>query len=80
MVAMAIFNASDDSLSMKWNPGFIPRVFKYVVNFVKACIISLSLLVFIAVVIMTLQSYTYIAYMYLFYLLGVIGKRPHKLE
>ena len=80
MVVIAIFNSVDASLSMKWNPWLIPRIFKSVVNYVKGLIISWLLLFFIAVVIMELQSYTHITYMYLFTLLDVIEERPHKLE
>ena len=68
------------SLSMKWDLGLIPQFLKSVANSVKYRIISLSLLFFVKVVRMTLQSYTYMTYMYLFLLLDVIGKRPHKLE
>ena len=49
MVAITIFKAVDSSLSMNWNPGLIPQLFNYVVNSMKAPIISLSLLFFIAV-------------------------------
>ena len=59
MVVIVILKDVDASLSMKWNHGLIPRIFKYSVNYVKACIISLSLILFIAVVGMVLQSYTY---------------------
>ena len=58
--AIVIFNTADDSLSMKWKPGLILQLFKSAVNLVKARIISLSLLFFIAVVSMELQPYTYI--------------------
>ena len=60
LVVIFSFKAVDDSLSMKWNPGWIPRLFKSSVKDVKALIISLSLLFFIDVVSMKLQSYTYI--------------------
>ena len=65
---------------VKCNPGLIPWIFNYVVNSVKARILSLSLIFFVTFFIMALQSYTYIMYMYLFPLFGFIGKRPHKLE
>ena len=73
MVFNAILNYVDDLLSMKWNPGLIPRPFKYVVAFMKVRIISLSLLFLVSVVRMALQSYTYITWIYLFPLLVVIG-------
>ena len=41
MVVIVSFKAVDDSLSIKWNPGLIPRIFKYSVNYVKASIIYL---------------------------------------
>ena len=47
MVVMAFLNSGDASLSMMWNPGLIPRLFKSAVNYVKARIIYLSLLLFI---------------------------------
>ena len=50
MVVMAILKAIDDSLSIIWNPELIPRILNSVVNYVKDCIIQLSLLFFIAVV------------------------------
>ena len=59
VVIISIFKYVDDSLSMKWNPGLIPRILKSVVNSVKACIISLSLLVSIAVFRVALKYYTY---------------------
>ena len=59
MVVIYIFNAVDASLSMKWNPVLILRIFKSIVNDVKARIIYLSLLLFIAVFRMKFQSYTY---------------------
>ena len=74
------FKAVYALLSMQWKPGWIPRLFKYLVKDVKDLIISLSLLFFITVVRMELQSYKYITYMYLFPLLEVAGKRPHRSE
>ena len=47
---MVIFNAVDSSLSMISNPGLIRRILNSVVNYVKECIISFSLLSFISVV------------------------------
>ena len=58
MVIIVIFKAVDASFSMRWKHGLIPRLFKSSVNDVKAFIVSLSLLFFIAVVRMALQSYT----------------------
>ena len=63
---------------MKCNPGLILHLLKYSVNHVKALIISLSLLLFIDVVMMALQSHTYMMYMYVFTLLDVVGKRSHR--
>ena len=60
MVIFFSFKALDSSLFMKWKSGLIPRIFKSSVNYVKALVISLLLLLFIAVVSMVLQSYTYI--------------------
>ena len=80
MVVISIFKAVDDSLSKKWNPGLILWIFKSVVNFVKSRIISLSLIFFVAVVSMELQSYKYMTYMYLFPLIGVMGKRMDRFE
>ena len=60
MVVIVSFKAVYVSLSMKWKPGLTLWIFKSSVNVVKAFIISLSLLFFIAVVRMALQSYTYI--------------------
>ena len=80
MSVIVSFKSVDASLSMKWKPGLIPRIFKSSVNDVKAIIISLSLLLFISVVRMALHLYTYITYMYLFSLLEVVGKRPHRSE
>ena len=58
----------------------ILRIFKYSGNSVKARIISLTLLLFISVGRMVLKSYTYMTYIYLFNLLDVMGKRPHRSE
>ena len=80
MAVRTIFNAVDASLSMIWNPGLIQRHFISVVNDVKARIISLSFVLFIAVFRMALESYTYITYMYLLPLLDVICKRLQNLE
>ena len=55
------FTAVDASLSMIWNPGLIPRLFKSVVQSVNKRIISLLLMLFVSVVRMAFQSYTYIA-------------------
>ena len=55
MVLIVIFKAVDASLSMKYNPGLILMLFKYLVNSVKDRIISLSLLFFTAVVSMEFQ-------------------------
>ena len=60
MVVIIIFIVVYASLSMKCNPKLIPQLFKSSVNSVKAHIISLSLLSFIAVVRMALKSHTYI--------------------
>ena len=65
---------------MKCKPRLVPRIFKYSVNAVKDIIISLSLPFFVDVVRMTLQSYTYITWMYLFPLLEVVGKHTHIYE
>ena len=65
------------SFSMKWKPGLIPSLLKYSVNYVKACIIYLSLLFFIAVVRMELQSYIYMKYIYSPHLIELVGKCPH---
>ena len=65
MDVIIIFKAVDASLSMKLKPGLIPQILKYSVNDVRALIISLSLILFIYVVRMKLQPYTYIIYMYL---------------
>ena len=62
VVVIFIFKALGSSLSMKCRPGLIPRLFKSSVNYVKYRIISLSLLFFVAVFRMVLQSYTYMTY------------------
>ena len=80
MVVIVIFKDVYYSLSMKWNPGLIRRIFKYSLNSVKARIISLSLIVFIAVFSMVLQPYTCMTNMYLFTLVYVVGKHPHMYE
>ena len=80
MEVIVIFKAVDDSLSMKWKPWLILQLFNSLVNSVKAHIISLSLIFFIAVVRMALQSYTYITYIYLFPLLEVLRKCLHRSE
>ena len=59
IVVIAIFKAVDDSFAIKWNHGLIPQPFKSVVNSVKVLIIYLSFLLFVAVIKMALQSYTY---------------------
>ena len=59
MVVMGIFAAADALEYIICNPGFIPQIFNSVVTYVNACIISLSLMFFVAVVIMALQSYTH---------------------
>ena len=66
MIVIVIFKAADVSLSIKWKGGTIPRIFKPLVHYVKALIIYLSPLLFIALVRMALQSYTYITCMYFF--------------
>ena len=76
-VVIVIFKAVDASFYMKWNPGLIPRISKSSVNYVKYCILSLSLLLFIVVVKISLKSYKYMNWMYLFPLLDVMGKLPH---
>ena len=58
-VVIAVFKAADAPLSRKWNPGLVLRLFKSVVNYVKACIISLSILLFVSIVGVALQSYAY---------------------
>ena len=80
MVVIVRFKAVYALLSMKWKPGLIPRLFKSPVNDVKALIITLSLLLFISIVRMALNPYTYITYMYLFPLIELVGKRPHRYE
>ena len=80
MVVFAIFKYVGASLYMKWNRELIPRIFEYSVNSVKNCIISLSIILFVAVVRMALESYTYMMKIYLFTLLDVMGKRLHRSE
>ena len=80
MVVIVSFKAVYASLSMKLKPWLIPHIFKSSVNDVKSLIIYLSLLFFISVVRMALQSYTYITYMYLLPLLEVVGKCTHRSE
>ena len=80
MAVIARFKAVHASLSMKWKPGLIPRILKSSVYDLKALIIYLPLLLFVALVRMALQSYTYIKYMYLFPLTEVVGKLPHRSE
>ena len=80
MVFIVSFKAVDNLLSMKWKPGWIPQTFKSSVKDVKALIISVSLLFFIAVVRMSLESYPYMTYIYLSPLIEVVGKRPHRSE
>ena len=55
IVVILIFKAVDVSLTMKWNPGLIPRLFKSSANSAKASIIYLPLLFLIAVVRIALQ-------------------------
>ena len=57
MEFIVIFKSVYVSLSTKLKPGLIPQIFKSSVNYVNALIISLSLLFFIAVVRMVLQTY-----------------------
>ena len=64
-------------LTMKWKPGLIPWIFKSPVNDAKYLIIYLSLLSFISLFRMALQSYTCITQMYLFSLIEVVGKSLH---
>ena len=59
MEVIVIFKSVDDSLSINWKTGLIPRIFKSSVKYMKAHIISLLLLFFIVVFRMVLQSYTY---------------------
>ena len=80
MVAIIIFKDFDASLFIKWNHGLILQLFKYSVSSVNARIIYMSVLLFISVVRMVLQSYTYMTYMYLSPLLDVVGKHPHRSE
>ena len=40
LVGIVIFKPVGDSLSMKWDPRLITRLFKSVVNYVKGCIFS----------------------------------------
>ena len=77
IVDIVRFKALYASFFIKCKPGCIYWLFKYSVKDVKALNISFSLLLFIAVVRMSLQSYTYITLMYLFPLLKVLVKRPH---
>ena len=58
MEVIVIFKYVDASLSIKWKIGLIIRLFNHSVKSVKARIISLSLIFFIAVVRMALQPYT----------------------
>ena len=80
MVIVAILKSVGDSFSMKYNHGLILWIFKSVVNYVKYHIIYLSLLLFVDFVRMPLQSYTYMTYMYLFPMLDVMRKSPHRYE
>ena len=80
MVVIVILKGVDAALAIKWDSGFIPRVFKTSINSMKALIISFSLLFFVAVVRVELQSYTYITYIYLLPLIEVVGKLPHIYE
>ena len=52
------FKAIDAPFSMEWKPGLIQRIFKSPVNSAKARIISLTILFFVAIGRMELQSYT----------------------
>ena len=65
MEAIVIFKDVDASLFMKWKPRLILRLFNSYVKSLKACIIYLSLTLFIAVVRMELQSYTYMTQLYI---------------
>ena len=60
MVFIVIFMSVHASLSMNWEPGLIPRIFKSSVKDVKDLIISVSLIFFIAVVRMTVIHIHYI--------------------
>ena len=64
MEVIVIFKAVNASLSIKWKPWLIYQIFKSSVNDVKSLIISLSILFFITVVRMVLQSYTYMTYIH----------------
>ena len=77
MVVIVILKAVDPSLSHIWNPGLIPRLFKSSVNYVKVCIISLSLLFLIDFIRMVLKSYTHMTYIHFFPLLDLVGKYVH---
>ena len=59
MVVIVTFKYLDALLSMKFNPGLIPQVFKSLVYSVKDRIIPLSFLFFVDVVRTALQSYTH---------------------
>ena len=80
MFVIVILKAVDSSFSMKLNSGLIPQIFKSSVNYAKACIIYSSLLLLFSVVSMELQEYTHMTQIYLFTLLDVVGKRPHRSE
>ena len=80
MVVIVILKAIDYSLSMTWNYGLIPHLFQSSVNSVKDRIISMSLLFFVAVVRITLKSYSYIMCIYSFSLFDVVGTRQHRSE
>ena len=64
MVVIFIFKAVYDSLSTKWKPGLILRIFNSSVNYVKDRIISLSIILLTSIVRMALQSYKYMTYIY----------------
>ena len=55
MVVIVIFKTVEASLFNKWNPWFIQQIFKSSVSSMKDPIISLSFILFIAVVSMVLQ-------------------------
>ena len=80
MVVIVILKAFDASLSMKCNPGLITRILKSSINSLKASIISLSIILFIDVVRMSFQPYTYMPFMYYFPLLDVMAKRLHRFK
>ena len=80
MVFIFRFKAVDASLSMEWKPGWIPRLFKSLIKDVKDLIISVSLIFLISVVRISLQSYAYMTWMYLFPLIDVVGKHLHRSE